>query len=210
MKIKVCGMGREPEKVNSVALLGVDYIGFIFYTGSPRNVGDMTSEITGSLPQGVKPVGVFVNASKEEILRIVDKYIFKTVQLHGNETPEFCMSLRQKGLEVIKAIRVPEAVSANFFSGLKEYEGHVDLFLFDTAGKKAGGNGIKFDWDILKDYDLDIPYLLSGGISPQDAELLKGNLPKKCMGIDINSKFEYSPGIKDMDKLECFITQLRL
>ena len=203
-------MGREPEKVNSVASLGVDYIGFIFYTGSPRNVGDMASEITGSLPESVKPVGVFVNASKEEILRIVDKYIFKTVQLHGNETPEFCMSLRQKGLEVIKAIRVPEAVSANFFSGLKEYEGHVDLFLFDTAGKKAGGNGIKFDWDILEDYNLEVPYLLSGGIATQDAELLKGNLPKKCMGIDINSKFEYSPGIKDMEKLENFITQLRL
>ena len=203
-------MGKEPGKVNTVASLGADYIGFIFYNGSPRNVGEMNSEITRSLPEGVKPVGVFVNASKEEILRLVDKYFLKTVQLHGNETPDFCTSLRQKGLEVIKAIRVPEAVSANFFSGLKEYEGHVDLFLFDTAGKEAGGNGIKFDWDILEDYDLDIPYLLSGGIAPQDAELLKGNLPKKCMGIDINSKFEYSPGIKDMEKLEYFITQLRL
>ena len=203
-------MGKEPEKVNSVASLGVDYIGFIFYTGSPRYVGDMTAEIISSLPEGVKPVGVFVNVSKEEILRLVDKYFLKTVQLHGNETPDFCTSLRQKGLEVIKAIRVPETISANFFSGLKEYEGHVDLFLFDTAGKEAGGNGIKFDWDILEDYDLDIPYLLSGGIAPQDAELLKGNLPKKCMGIDINSKFEHSPGIKDMEKLEFFITQLRL
>ena len=203
-------MGKEPEKVNTVASLGADYIGFIFYTRSPRNVGDMTSEITRSLPEGVKPVGVFVNASKEEILRIVDKYFLKMVQLHGNETPEFCRSLRQKGLEVIKAIRVPETVGANFFSGLKKYEGHVDLFLFDTAGKEAGGNGIKFDWSILEDYNLDIPYLLSGGIAPQDATILKGNLPDKCMGIDINSKFEHSPGIKDMEKLEFFITRLRL
>ena len=203
-------MGKEPGKVNTVASLGADYIGFIFYNGSPRNVGEMNSEITRLLPEGVKPVGVFVNASKEEILRLVDKYFLKTVQLHGNETPDFCTSLRQKGLEVIKAIRVPETISANFFSGLKEYEGHVDLFLFDTAGKEAGGNGIKFDWNILQDYNLVIPYLLSGGIAPQDAELLKGNLPDKCIGIDINSKFEHSPGIKDMEKLEFFITQLRI
>ena len=210
MKIKVCGMGREPEKVSTVASLGADFIGFIFFQGSPRNVGEMNSEVTRSGPEGVKPVGVFVNASEEEILRLVDKYSLKTVQLHGNETPEFCLSLKQKGLEVIKAVRVPETVSANFFTGLKEYEGHVDLFLFDTAGKEAGGNGIKFDWKILEDYNLDIPYLLSGGIAPQDAELLKGNLPDKCVGIDINSRFELAPGIKDIEKIKSFITELRL
>ena len=203
-------MGKEPEKVNTLASLGADYIGFIFYAESPRNAGGMTPEITRSLPEGVKPVGVFVNAPEEEILQFVDKYSLKTVQLHGNETPGFCTSLRHKGLEVIKAIRVPETVSANFFTDLKEYEGHVDLFLFDTAGKEAGGNGIKFDWNILENYNLDIPYLLSGGIAPQDAESLKGNLPDKCVGIDINSKFEYSPGIKDIKKLETFIKQLRL
>lgn len=208
MKIKVCGL-KDSQNVKDIASLAPDYMGFIFYPPSPRHALGLSYLTVTKLPKGIKKVGVFVNATREEILEYADIHHLDAVQLHGDESPELCRRLQNQGLEVIKAFRIPENTDESFFNRMVPYLDFVDLFLFDTAGKEAGGNGEKFNWNILNSYPFETPYLLSGGIGEEDIEILKEGLPSKCIGIDINSKFEISPGIKDVKKVADFINRLR-
>jgi phosphoribosylanthranilate isomerase len=206
MKIKVCGL-RDTENLKEIAALGPDFVGFIFYDQSPRFVGDdLNEEVVKALPRSIRKVGVFVNASPDYILRSVKKYDFQYVQLHGNENPEYCRSLRNRGLSLIKAFRVDESFN---FSMLNNYKAHCDFFLFDAKGDQPGGNGITFDWSILKRYDNEKPFFISGGIGLDNLDQLAALKGMKLYGVDVNSQVEISPGVKDVAKVKELITRLR-
>lgn len=205
MKLKVCGM-RDAENIKALIEQKPDFIGFIFYDKSPRFVGNQLDlELIQSIPREIRKVGVFVNATVDYILQNAKKYNLQYVQLHGNETPDFCKSLRLKGVNIIKAFRLDESF---VFSQLNNYLPHVDFFLFDAKGEGYGGNGITFDWSILKKYDNQKPYFLAGGISLDNLDELAGITPKPY-AFDVNSKFEVSPGIKDVEKIEGLIKKMR-
>ena len=199
--IKVCGM-KDAKNIREVENLGIDMMGFICWEGSPRYV----SKVPTYLPKCLR-VGVFVNPSLNEILKRTETFNFSYIQLHGSESPEFCQEVRKRtDSKVIKAISISakeDLVLAN------QYEGFADLLLFDTKGKSVGGNGQKFDWSILEDYHGDTPFLLSGGIGPEDAELLRHWHHPQCIGFDINSRFELEPSIKDTEKIKSFISAIR-
>jgi phosphoribosylanthranilate isomerase len=206
MKLKVCGM-RDADNLKDIAALGPDYIGFIFYDQSPRFVGDTLDEtLVKSLPRSIRKVGVFVNASPDYILRMVKKYDFQYVQLHGTETPEFCRSLRNRGINIIKAFRIDDSFN---FSMLNNFKAQCDFFLFDAKGDQPGGNGVTFDWNILSRYDNEKPFFISGGIGLSNVDqvnLLKGF---KLYGVDVNSQVETSPGVKDVAKVKEILSYLR-
>ena len=205
MKLKVCGM-RDAENIKELAELKPDFIGFIFYDKSPRFVGNILDvELVQSIPREVKKVGVFVNPTVDYVLQNVKKYGLNYVQLHGNETPDFCKNLRMKGVNIIKAFRLDESF---IFSQLNNYKPHVDFFLFDAKGDDYGGNGVTFDWSILKKYDNQKPYFLAGGISLDNLDELAGINPKPY-AFDVNSKFEVEPGVKDIEKIAELIAKMR-
>ena len=211
LKLKICGM-REPENMSRIEALRPDYLGLIFYNGSPRNV---SGEIF-QLHPNIKRTGVFVNASEEEILGKVEKYQLSALQLHGEENPEFCKMLRKKLAEGIELIKVFSIKKEFKFEKLRPYEGVVDYFLFDTQGKSKGGNGIRFNWDVLRDYPSTTPFFLSGGIGSEDAAAVrelyqtfqKKEKEQLFYGIDVNSKFETAPAVKDADALKLFRERL--
>lgn len=196
--IKVCGM-RDSQNISALAKLGIDWMGMIFWPGSKRHV----STPPDNLPQGLKKVGVFVDASLEDIRQHVEEYQLDIIQLHGHETPEFLKAL--KSLTLMKAFNI---ASADDLKQTEAYDGIADFFLFDTKGKVVGGNGEKFDWTVLSSYHGSTPFLLSGGIGPEDANSIKSFHHPKCIGIDLNSRFEIAPGLKDINKLATFIKQL--
>lgn len=202
MKIKVCGM-RETENIHRLVKLKPDYIGFIFYSKSPRFV----FENTPNLPGDIKKTGVFVNSEIEFIKKTIIKHELKCIQLHGEETPEFCKLVKSLNVEVIKAINILDKYD---FKELIPYQMFCNYFLFDTKGKKPGGNGYGFNWKILKDYNLDKPFFLSGGISTNHIQkikkLVKTNLP--VYAIDINSKFESKPGHKKIEIIREFKSKI--
>ena len=184
-----------------VAALQPDYLGFIFYDKSPRNI----DVIIPSLPLNIKKVGVFVNATAEEILQKVAKYGLNMVQLHGQENPELCLHLKNLTIGVIKVFGVDE----NFdFCTLEPYESSCDYYLFDTKGKLPGGNGYTFDWEVLEDYPSDKPYFLSGGIGMENIDEILTFLyrpeSKYCNALDVNSRFETKPGLKNITKIKEF------
>lgn len=206
MKIKVCGL-RDAENLKEIAALGPDFVGFIFYDQSPRFVGDdLNEDVVKSLPRSIRKVGVFVNASPDYILRNVKKYDFQYVQLHGNETPDYCRSLRNRGISLIKAFRVDESFN---FSMLNNYKAHCDFFLFDAKGDQPGGNGITFDWSILRRYDNEKPFFISGGIGLDNLDQLDQLKGMKLYGVDVNSQVEVSPGVKDVAKVKELIDRVR-
>lgn len=184
--------------------LPVDYLGFIFYPESKRFVGKI---ISPELFYSEKTkVAVFVNEKADEIIIITQKYDFKYVQLHGDESPEICKTLKNKGLKVIKAF----SLNNNFdFSELTNYESCTDFFLFDTKTEIPGGSGKKFNWKILEKYTMNTPFFLSGGIGPEDAGAIKEINHPKLYGIDLNSRFEDEPGLKNIKKLEEFINEIK-
>ena len=202
MMIKVCGM-READNIRSLQTLGIDLMGFIFWPKSSRYV----SKRPAYLPQQAKRVGVFVDASVDEILQRVQDYSLDYIQLHGHETPEQISHLSPltSHLSMIKAFNI--ATEQDILQ-TRPYEGLVDLFLFDTKGPSVGGNGEKFDWDVLSAYHGETPFLLSGGIGPDDAGRVKHFCHPKCVGIDLNSRFELAPGLKDVDALHRFMNEL--
>jgi phosphoribosylanthranilate isomerase len=204
MKIKVCGM-RERDNIEAVMAYKPDYLGFIFYPPSPRYAGESDAAYVQSLP-GVQTTGVFVDAGLGEIEAHVSRFGLRAVQLHGQESPALCDALRAGGLEVIKVFSVGEAFD---FRLPGAYEGHADLFLFDTLGKQPGGNGQRFRWELLETYPLATPYLLSGGIGPEHAALLSRLRLPGMVGVDINSRFELRPGEKDPALAGAFIAHLR-
>ena len=214
--IKVCGM-RDAKNIREVESVGIDLMGFICWEHSPRFV----SEVPAYLPK-CKRVGVFVNPTLDYILERTEAFDFSYIQLHGSETPEFCQEVREKtGCKVIKAISIDPLQTSPSMGRLScpevlpiegELEGvcgSCDLLLFDTKCKTIGGSGKQFSWDILSDYRGPLPFLLSGGIGPEDAERLSKWHHPKCLGFDINSRFELEPGIKDTEKIKTFINTIR-
>jgi len=201
IKLKICGM-KDSENIMEISALQPDYLGFIFWEKSKRN---MTLDVIPELLETTKRVGVFVNASIQEIASKINQYQLDIIQLHGNESVIFCKNVKKLGVEVIKVF----SMDSNFnFSVVKEYVLAVDYFLFDTKGKLPGGNGITFDWNVLKNYHFNVPYFLSGGIGTTEIdglkEFLKSPAAKKCYAIDVNSRFEKKPGIKNKIKLQKF------
>lgn len=230
MIIKVCGM-REPENVRDVENLGVDMIGFVFCADSERYVS-MVSSNAGIIPdyaygrqngdeapacgavQESKPhrVGVFVDDMPQNIVTRIYNYNLDYVQLHGSETAVMIDNLRRTvdpdicpGLKIIKALSIRSEQDVKRW---REYEGHADMLLFDTKGCKAGGNGEHFDWTLLDAYHGNIPFLLSGGISVDDADSIRAIRHPMFAGVDLNSRFEVRPGLKDVALLREFIRKL--
>lgn len=215
MRLKICGMKLNMAEVGQ---LQPDYLGFIFYKGSPRYCEDQATfaEELKALPEEIKKVGVFVDAEISDILAKIDQFKLHIVQLHGNESAAYCKKLKAElkskfscaePVEVWKVFGIKDEFN---FSILKDYEPFVDKFLFDTKGKAKGGNGYTFDWSVLKAYSSKKPFILSGGIGPQELdklkELSKTDLP--LYGIDVNSKFETEPGSKDVELLRDFKEKL--
>jgi len=207
LMIKICGM-REPENIREVAELKPDLMGFIFYSYSSRYAtGKLDPEILTRVSPSVKKTGVFVNAGFEEITGTVRKYSLDIVQLHGNETPDICLRLRETGIPVIKAFNITESSG---FKLCSEFINCTDYFLFDTVTSDYGGSGNKFDWKILDKYDLDHPFFLSGGITFQDVNKILEITNPAFYGIDLNSRFEIKPGLKNIETLKKFISDIRL
>ena len=197
MKIKVCGL-RDPENIKAVAALTPDYMGFIFYGPSPRFVNELPVETLNAISSSIRKTAVFVNESEEMINTLINQYSFDAIQLHGDEGADFCMGFRNK-VKVLKAF----GLSNDFnFGQLNPYIGKVDFFLFDTKTDLHGGSGKMFNWDLLNKYELDIPYFLSGGLSPDNLEEIKNIKHPQFYGVDLNSNFEIAPGIKDIVQLE--------
>ncbi|MVN21547.1 phosphoribosylanthranilate isomerase [Mucilaginibacter arboris] len=196
MKIKVCGM-KFPENVRAVAALQPDYLGFIFYPHSPRFVGYEPNKELTELRLPAKKVGVFVDKDFSTIKSIIQKYQLDAVQLHGNEVPEMCGALKTQ-TEVIKAFGVDDTFD---FSRLEPYANCVDFFLFDTKTTAHGGSGEVFNWQILQNYHLKVPFFISGGLSEENIESVLKLKHPAFYGVDLNSRFEISPGLKDLEKL---------
>ena len=210
---------RDADNIRDISALGVDMIGLIFYPPSPRYVQQFSSG-AGIIPDyapdmGKTPlrVGVFVDDMPQNIVTRVYNYKLDYIQLHGNEPRETLENLRatidpdiKPKIKIIKAISVS---SAEDIKKYKEYVGAADLFLFDTKCKTVGGSGEQFDWQVLQAYDGDVPFLLSGGIGPDDAERIKNFHHPKCIGIDLNSKFEIEPALKNVVKLKQFLVKVK-
>ena len=199
MIIKVCGM-RDSENIQQVEELRPDWLGFIFWPKSSRYV----STFPGYMPTHAKRVGVFVDEDIETVRQTAGNYALDIIQLHGQESPEYAAQLRE--WDVVKAISVS---SREDIMTYQSYEGLVDYFLFDTKCKTVGGSGQQFDWQVLDAYDGQTPFLLSGGIGSDDAERVSTFRHPQCIGIDLNSRFETAPGLKDIHKLKEFIKKLR-
>jgi len=202
MKLKVCGMKHNTAEV---AKLQPDYLGFIFYDKSSRDFDD----VIPVLPNTIKKVGVFVDENVEVIVDKIEKHKLDVLQLHGHESPEICRLLKSTNKEIIKVFSIKDEFD---FSVLNEYEDVCDYFLFDTKGKLPGGNGYTFNWDVLKNYPSTKPYFLSGGIGWYETEKIKAfkesSASKYCYAIDVNSKFEIAPGLKNIEELEKFKKQI--
>ena len=198
-KLKICGM-KYAENILQTSELLPDFMGFIFWKKSSRYFDGEIPE----LPESVQKVGVFVNESLKNVLAAVQKHGLDIVQLHGNESVVYCFELKKQNIKIIKVFSVENDFD---FDHLKPFESFVDYFLFDTKGELPGGNGTTFNWEILKNYNSDKPFFLSGGIGIDQIENIKKlNLP--IFAIDINSKFETAPGLKNTELIKQFTTQL--
>ena len=198
---------REAENIREVEALGINWLGLIFWPKSSRYV----SERPDYLPQHVKRVGVFVDENLDTVRKKADDYALDLIQLHGSESPDYIRTLKAPSSinpltsSIIKAFNI---ATADDFEQTKDYEGLVDYFLFDTKGPSVGGNGVQFNWDVLKDYHGKTPFLLSGGIGPEDVQRIQAFHHPQCIGIDLNSRFELSPGLKDITVLRKFLNEL--
>ena len=201
-KIKICGM-KYLDNIREIVKLNPDYIGFIFYEKSPRYIGkDIDPEILDAIPPSIKKVGVFVNATEREMKNAITRNSLNAVQLHGNESPEMCQIIRMAGVEVIKAFPVDEEFD---FHSIKRYRESCNSYLFDTKTPTYGGSGKKFNWELLNDQTFTKPVFLSGGIGLEDAESIVNLNNKSIKVIDINSRFEIEPGLKDVEAVKKFM-----
>ena len=205
MKIKICGM-KYPENIQEIAALQPDYLGFIFYDKSPR----MLENEIPILEKSITKVGVFVNATVKEIEEKAKQHQLEIIQLHGEESPDFCQSVQQLKLKVIKSFNIDNQFN---FKILEEYKTYCDYFLFDTKGQQYGGNGTVFDWTLLSQHHLPKPYFLSGGIGPESISDLKAFIStaaaQYCHAIDLNSLFETQPGQKNPETLKTFLKKIK-
>jgi phosphoribosylanthranilate isomerase len=217
---------REPDNIRAVTELGIDMLGFIFYTKSPRYVRSINTN-AGTIPNMAdrrimqssklnnrqpEKVGVFVDEMPQTVITHAYNYKLDYIQLHGNETPVYIANLKSTiipdilpNVKIIKALNIREADDVKRW---RQYDGIADMLLFDTKCANYGGSGEQYDWDILEAYDGDIPFLLSGGIGPDDAQRINDFHHPMCIGIDLNSRFETGPGIKDVEKLRVFISEI--
>lgn len=201
MKLKICGL-RHPDNIEDILdRVAPDYIGFIFYMRSARYAGRYLDPYFARSLAGVQKVGVFVDEPVEDMAEIIRDFGLDLVQLHGQESPETCAAVKAAGVEVIKVFSVGEAFD---LAQLTPYEAVADYFLFDTQGPLPGGNGVQFDWTLLRDYPGKKPFFLSGGIGPEHAEPLRQVALPGLHALDVNSKFETRPGLKDVDRLRAF------
>jgi len=200
MNIKVCGI-TEMKQLQQLDGLDIDFAGLIFYKDSPRYIGEKISKKDLKKADfDLKKVGVFVNPEMIDVLDAIDEYGLDVVQLHGDESPEMCEDLSSE-VEVIKAFRI--AGNEDIDKLVAPYDAVCDYYLFDTGGLKErfGGTGEPFDWGLLTKAKIEKPFFLSGGIGPGDAAKVKAFKHPDFFGVDINSRFETAPGVKDMSKL---------
>lgn len=200
LRLKVCGLR---DNIGEVAALGPNYAGFIFYKKSPRYVGD--DFVMLELNSEIKKVGVFVNESLEKIHELVLKHELDLVQLHGTESPKLCSELKDRGVGVVKAFPVSDDFD---FEILEKYNAVVDFFLFDTKTKDFGGSGKTFNWELLKKYAMEKKYFLSGGIGLDNIKELDELDLNRVHALDVNSKFEIAPGLKDAALLKALIARM--
>ena len=201
LKLKICGM-RDAENIHQVTALRPDFLGFIFYEKSPRNVTNPLPKIDST----IEKVGVFVTEDLDFITQKIKTYDLQIVQLHAQHSPEFCQAIQKLRVKVWKVF----SLGATFdFDETKKFQGACDAFLWDAKGKNKGGNGIHFNWNLLKNYKGDTPFLLSGGIGLEDVQKIKTLRHPKMMGLDVNSKFEKAPALKNIAQLKKFIAQIK-
>jgi len=206
IRIKVCGM-TDPVNTGEIVRANPDFIGFIFTPQSPRYVGkEVDPELFGVIPAVIKRVGVFINEDNQTIINQAIRFDLNLIQLHGNESVKTCSELQSSGLGIIKVFNVGERFD---FGSLLKYEPVCDYFLFDTRGDKHGGSGKKFNWKILDEYRSDKLFFLSGGIGTEDAGDIRSLENKGLFAVDINSRFESSPGMKDFVKIKTFINEIK-
>ncbi|MBQ0073685.1 MAG: phosphoribosylanthranilate isomerase [Prevotella sp.] len=221
--IKVCGM-RDPDNIRAVKALGIDLMGLIFWPKSPRYVSSIPvhagiipdeaeEEIVKTINSGCKHVGVFVDEMPQTVITHAYNYHLDYIQLHGNESPTYIDNLKRTlipdilpDVKIIKALSIREADDVKRW---QQYDGYADLLLFDTKCKCVGGSGEQFDWSVLDHYDGNIPFILSGGIGPDDTQRIKDYHHPMCIGIDLNSRFEDEPALKNVKKLDDFIKKIR-
>lgn len=204
MKLKVCGLKHE-HNIKELMQLPIDYMGFIFYKKSPRFVGENLSfDFMRTIPRHIKKTGVFVNENNYSIFDKIAHYDLNMVQLHGNETPELCSELKPH-VKVMKAFQIQDDFD---FKQLENYLSVVDYFLFDSPAPNYGGSGKTFNWKILKNYNYTIPFFLSGGINENHIKEIKQQNISQLVAIDINSKFETEPGLKNIEHIKQFILKL--
>jgi phosphoribosylanthranilate isomerase len=205
MLLKVCGL-RERDNVEAVLALQPEWVGFIFEPTSPRYFLHAHNLASGlNIYGAIKKVGVFVNQDADVILNLKQQYALDLIQLHGDESVAFCKQLKQNGIKIIKAFSINDLFE---FSELEKYAPYVTLFLFDAQGPLRGGNGIPFNWELLKKHRFAKPFLLSGGIGPDSLAGLRNFSHPDMIGVDVNSKFEVSPGIKNTKALYLFQQQI--
>lgn len=205
---------KNAENIADLAKLVPDYLGLIFYRPSKRFVGNLSQEVLNALPKSIKLTGVFVDEKVEEVLEIVKKYNLSAIQLHGSESEAYCQFLKNElsvalpsnKIEFLKAFGLSKSFD---FETLKPYADVVDYFLFDTKTTEHGGSGLTFDWEILRSYNDEKPFFLSGGLSPENIqEVLKLDF-KQFYGVDLNSKFEKEPGLKNIASLKAAFELIR-
>ena len=204
IQIKVCGM-RDPENLEQLCALDPEYIGFIFYPHSKRFVGSRPDPALFRIPGGdIKKTGVFVDEELKQVMRCIEQFGLDAVQLHGNESVDYCRRLSVAPVEIIKVLDPHDSELP-----VREYQELVDLFLFDSAGAGKGGSGLKFDWNLLSTLPLQHPFLLSGGIGPGDSGRINSFGHPGFRGVDVNSRFEQRPGLKDIELLKTFFMEIR-
>lgn len=204
VKLKVCGM-RDRDNILDVAAFRPDFLGFIFYPNSPRYVGT-EFQIPDELDASIKRVGVFVNSSLDEMLKLSTQHQLDYIQLHGDENAHLCHALKENDLGIIKVFGVDNQFD---FESVKPFEPYVDYFLFDYKGELRGGNGVPFDWNVLEHYNSEVPFFLSGGVGPDNAAHITELTNPGLYAIDVNSGIEDSPGIKNNHKLEVLLSKIK-
>ncbi len=205
--IKVCGM-REATNIAEVSQLPIDFMGFILYPKSPRYIFKALGAIRTKLPTSIKKTAVSVNLSASLLIDLLSEFEFHAVQVHGKESAEYCQYLKkiQPSLTIFKAVGVDSSFD---FNSLSDFQNEIDYFLFDTKSDAHGGTGKKFSWHVLDNYVLEKPFFLSGGIGLDDANNLKNFNHPMCGGFDINSRFEISPGLKNVEAVKAFVDTIR-
>ncbi len=206
IKVKVCGL-TDPSNVRAISECGVDFAGYIFYPHSRRYVGrNPDKSLFKNAGREIMRVGVFVNEEIPKVLESANYADLNLIQLHGNESVKYCMELKAYGVSLIKAF----GVGSDFnFRITDNYAGVCDYFLFDTKTSSHGGSGEKFDWSLISNYSLKKPFFLSGGIGPEDTNIILTGKSQLLYAVDINSRFETQAGIKDSIKVKNFINEIR-